>query len=141
MCKLPEVFIVAINFSSYNSVKGMMKLVDPLSIKSIAALFRELIYRGLFRSNSAIENFFLPKLFFQSSYLSCEFLNKMCGTEIPNGMYSIKAQSVNMKFVQPHEGILPVEMTYTIAPRIIKIYRLSPPRFVFIGKIWPIFKK
>src|SRR5687768_7286780 len=53
-------------------------------------------------------------------------------------MNGIHTKSVDVKFIEPHQRILPIEISNAITPRVVKIYRPSPTGFIFFCEVWSV---
>src|SRR5690606_22833178 len=122
-------------------MESMMKLVGPLSIQRIATPFEGRYISRIIQIEFSYENFFSSAFFLHILNFFRKLVDKMSGAKIPDSMYCIYSKAVNMKFIQPHECILPVKISHTIAPRIIEIDGFSPVGFVFVSKVGSVFAK
>src|SRR5690606_13380432 len=65
----------------------------------------------------------------------------MFRTEILDGLNGIHPKCIDVKVAEPHEDVLYEKLSYAIAVIIIKINRLSPGSFVFIGEVGAINRR
>src|SRR5688572_20226116 len=65
----------------------------------------------------------------------------MSGAYIPNGMNSIQPQTVQVKFIQPHQGILQIKIPDAITPGVIEVDGFTPESLVLVGEVWAILTK
>src|SRR5688572_24647714 len=119
----------------------MVKFIDPLTIQSVSAFFLGGNIPGIVEVEFCDQHFFVSRLEFECIYFASKFLNEMARTVIPYGMNGIESQRIDVKLVQPHQGILPIIMANTIAPGVIEIDGFSPAGFIFVCEVWTEFIK
>src|ERR1044072_5318005 len=113
----------------------MMKLIDPLGIHTKPAFFNRAYVTGIVEIEFCYQNFSSLNTLLQQPYLFGQFFHEVFGAVVVNGVYSIEAKRIYVKFIEPHECVLNKIIAHAIAPGAIKIYSVAPRCFVFIGKV------
>src|SRR5258708_7988845 len=132
---IPEVFIISVGLPGQKGTQRVVKLVNPLSVEAVSP------FRGWVDITGIIEVYFGDELFFTVAAafdvhdFLFQLLHNVYRTEIPDSMYGVESQGVDMIIFQPHPGILKEVITHSIGPGVIEIERVSPASLVFVCEI------
>src|SRR5687768_7680138 len=126
MGKRSEIFVVSVYLARYNSVKSVVEFVDPLAIQTVSTYIRGIDISRIVEIEFSYQDFFLAELQFERSNFLRKFLYEWLGAKVPYGVNGVQSKAIDVELVEPHERILPVEVSDSVTPRVVEVDCFSP---------------
>src|SRR5215472_4296774 len=130
-----EILVVASILPGKQGVNGVVEVIAPLSIDTIAAMGRIVKKAGVVQIAFGNQVKLAPDPLGELRGGIFEFSEEMTGAEVEDSVNSVESQCIEVELLEPVHGILAEKPSHFVAALPIEIDRLTPDSSVTIGKV------